>query len=64
VELLERLKAARGMVVLAGYPSELYDQALKGWQRVEREHRAAGSRKPRTEVLWLSPRAWRALKAG
>lgn len=61
--LLERLKAVQGMVVLAGYPSALYDEGLKGWQRVERPHRAAGSLRPRTEVLWLSPAASEALKA-
>jgi DNA adenine methylase len=64
VELLERLKTVQGMVVLAGYPSELYDQHLKGWKRVERQHRANGSRRPRTEVLWLSPATVRAFKSG
>ena len=55
VALLERLQALKGMAVVAGYPSELYDDMLRGWQRVERPHRAAGSRRARTEVLWLSP---------
>lgn len=59
--LLERLQAVQGLVVLAGYPSQLYDQALKGWHRVERPHRAADSRRLRTEVLWISPRAASAL---
>jgi DNA adenine methylase len=55
--LLEQLKAVKGMVVLAGYPSDLYDDVLQGWQRVERPHYAAGSARRRTEVLWMSPRA-------
>jgi len=46
------------MVVLAGYPSDLYDRILKGWKHVERDHYAAGSLKCRTEVLWLSPSAF------
>lgn len=57
VALLETLKTVKGMVVLSGYPSALYDQALAGWQRVERQHSAAGSDRPRTEVMWISPAA-------
>ena len=48
-------KIRQGRAVVAGYPSELYDDMLKGWQRIERPHRAAGSQRPRTEVLWISP---------
>lgn len=58
--LLDALRAHPGPVVLSGYPSPLYDQALGGWQRVScealAEHGAA-----REEVLWLSPRAWQGL---
>jgi DNA adenine methylase len=42
------------MVVLSGYPSELYDDALHDWRRVEREALADGAAK-RVEVLWLNP---------
>jgi site-specific DNA-adenine methylase len=55
VELLERLRSGKGRAMVAGYPSELYDRMLKGWQRTEREHMAAGSKRRRTEVLWISP---------
>jgi len=57
VALLDQLRTVRGMVVLAGYPSALYDDMLHDWHRVERPHRAAGSLRMRTEVLWLSPQA-------
>jgi len=57
VALLDQLRTVRGMVVLAGYPSALYDDVLHDWHRVERLHRAAGSLRMRTEVLWLSPQA-------
>lgn len=53
-ELLAGLKALAGMVVLSGYPAPLYDDALKGWMRVERKSLADGAR-PRIEVLWLNP---------
>jgi DNA adenine methylase len=73
VELLELLARVRGMVALSGYPSELYRQALSGWQRIElRAHcyastarRTRGNRngrnKPRTDVLWLNPAASQAV---
>lgn len=55
-ELLDALKALKGMVILSGYPCDLYDNALADWTRVEREALADGARK-RTEVLWISPNA-------
>jgi len=55
--LLNRLRSVKGLVVLAGYPSDLYDTILHDWCRVTRQHHAAGSFRPRTEVLWISPRA-------
>ena len=56
VSLLEALVELKGMVVLSGYPSALYDDALAGWERVERAAYADGGR-PRTEVLWINPAA-------
>lgn len=55
-ELLTFLRGLRGMVVLSGYPSALYDEALPDWQRVERKALADGA-SPRTEVLWINPAA-------
>jgi DNA adenine methylase len=60
--LLEQLQAVQGMVVLAGYPSDLYDTTLSAWKRVDRTHYAAGSTRIRTEVLWISPNAVKAAK--
>lgn len=59
-DLLDFLKTLAGMVIVSGYPSTIYDDALPGWQRVEREALADGARK-RTEVLWINPRARAAL---
>jgi DNA adenine methylase len=61
VALLAALRALQGLVVLAGYPSALYDQHLPGWRRVQRQHHAAGSLRPRTEALWINPPAARLL---
>tara|TARA_Y100001933_G_scaffold237310_1_gene260020 strand:+ start:928 stop:1671 length:744 start_codon:yes stop_codon:yes gene_type:complete len=55
-ELLDFLRGLTGMVVLSGYPSPLYDDALSGWLRVERKALADGAR-ARTEVLWINPSA-------
>ncbi|MCW5697321.1 MAG: DNA adenine methylase [Bauldia sp.] len=55
-ELLGFLRGLTGMVVLSGYPSELYEHALADWHRVETEALADGARK-RTEALWINPLA-------
>lgn len=55
-ELLTFLRGLRGMVVLSGYPSGLYEEMLGDWHRAERTALADGARK-RTEVLWLNPAA-------
>lgn len=60
-ELLDALNALEGMVVLSGYPSDLYDRKLPLWQRRVRESLADGAR-PRIEVLWLNPQAFDALR--
>lgn len=54
VALLDALRSLQGMVVLSGYPTALYDEALADWRRIERPHYADGA-SPRTEVLWLNP---------
>lgn len=63
VGLLQQLLDVRGMVVIAGYPSEVYDEMLVGWTRVQRQHYAAAGKGPqaRSEVLWISPSAARGL---
>lgn len=63
MELLEGLRELEGMVILCGYPSEIYDEALPDWRRVERDALADGAA-PRTEVLWINPAARARLSAG
>lgn len=55
-ELLQVVQGLAGMVMLCGYPHPLYDQALAGWQRIERAAMADGAR-ARTECLWFNPAA-------
>lgn len=51
--LLKNIKTLSGMVMLSGYPSDLYEDYLGDWHRVERAALADGARK-RTEVLWMN----------
>lgn len=61
--LLTALRELTGMVVLCGYPSELYDDALPDWRRIERAALADGA-SPRTEVLWINQATIAALGDG
>lgn len=61
-ELLVFLRGLAGMVVLSGYPSSLYDDALPDWRRIERKALADGALE-RTEVLWINPACARSLDA-
>lgn len=66
VELLDRLNQVQGMVVLNGYPSELYENALREWTTFSRQSRASAYRgtSMRTEVIWLNPACSDALARG
>lgn len=56
-ELASVLHRLRGMVVISGYASSLYDDELYvGWQRFSTATRA-NSGAGRTEVIWVSPNA-------
>ena len=55
-ELLETIKSLKGSVIVSGYGSELYDEALMGWKVVFRSAFADGA-SPRTEKLWINKKA-------
>lgn len=61
-DLLAELQDVDAMVVLSGYPSDLYDSMLAGWERHQRKALADGARE-RTEVVWLNPACSEALEA-
>ena len=52
-DLLDALKAHRGPVLLSGYDSELYNDALKGWHKDEVTAQAQTATK-RREILWMN----------
>ncbi|MEW6462971.1 MAG: DNA adenine methylase [Pseudomonadota bacterium] len=64
LELLETLKSLAGMVIVSGYPCELYDKMLKGWTVNTTQARIAAFRgtAARTECLWLNPACMAALQ--
>lgn len=54
-DLARVLHAAKGKVVISGYPCPLYDEELyPNWERHSREARADHAAK-RTEVIWIKP---------
>lgn len=55
--LLDKLRSAKGMIVLSGYSSEVYQEALRGWSIATTEARISAARGTavRTECLWLNP---------
>jgi DNA adenine methylase len=54
--LAEVLHACRGMAVLSGRPSALYDELYGGWVRVDRQALTDGGVLA-AEVLWFNPAA-------
>lgn len=52
--LAQFLRELKGMVIVSGYDSPLYEDLYRGWRRASRRARADGARE-RVEVLWLSP---------
>lgn len=58
--LAEVLNSCKSMVVLSGYPSELYSRLFPGWATFARKS-TADRGVSRTEVVWLNPACQRAL---
>lgn len=59
-ELLGALSGMQGMVVLSGYRSSLYDEALVSWERHEfamTSMAGAGRKRHKVEVVWLNAAA-------
>lgn len=52
-EILATAKGLQGMVIISGYDNDLYNDSLKGWQKVRRKALADGARE-RTECLWMN----------
>jgi DNA adenine methylase len=57
-QLLDVLRSVKGKVILSGYPSDLYNAGLPGWNRrtFELPNNAAGGQEKRrmTEAVWLN----------
>ena len=51
-KLADVLNELTGMVMVSGYPCELYDELYGDWKQIKRRALADGARE-RTEVLWL-----------
>lgn len=62
-ELVAVNSTLKGMVIVSGYHSDLYDRIYADWHREEREAFGDGACE-RVEVLWFNERAWDALHSG
>jgi DNA adenine methylase len=56
IDLAMFLSDAKGMVIVSGYESKIYDDIYRGWKKVTRAALADGARK-RVEVLWINKAA-------
>lgn len=56
IELANVLKSVKGMVLLSGYSSPLYEDLYSDWRSISKDTRTNGN-KEATEYLWISPRA-------
>lgn len=56
-ELLGVVRELQGMVILSGYRTSLYDEALHGWARHQTTSRISAGRgtATRTECVWINP---------
>lgn len=54
-ELAGLLQSVKGMVVLSGYESDLYNDLYAGWQTRQKISPVNNGAKSKTEKLWLSP---------
>lgn len=64
--LLAQLLNCKGMVVLNGYDSDLYNSALVGWSKFSKQSRISAQRgtKLKEEVIWLNKACADALARG
>ncbi|WP_043008514.1 DNA adenine methylase [Comamonas testosteroni] len=65
LDLIAALRKVKGMVILCGYPSKLYDDNLQGWTTEQRTARIAAGRGTglRIEQIWMNPAAARVIPA-
>lgn len=63
--LIEVLRGLRGMVLLSGYPSDLYHRLLPDWRSVRTSARISAGRGTavRTECLWMNDACYRSLES-
>ena len=55
-ELAGLLRGIKGMAIVSGYRSDLYDELYRGWERHDRDA-VTNFGKRRVESLWISPNA-------
>ncbi len=56
IHLSQTVRELKGMVVISGYPCELYDNLYVGWHKTTKISMAYNANR-RTECLWVNPAA-------
>lgn len=58
-ELAAVLHKIKGMAIVSGYESELYDRLFAGWKKFSIQARTTKTTTIKTEVIWVSPRCFK-----
>lgn len=58
IEMAEVLSKIKGMAIISGYDSELYEKIFKGWKKFSIQNRTTNTTTIKTEIIWLSPRCF------
>lgn len=56
IELAQVLKSVKGMVIISGYDSELYNELFAGWRKETKETKVFRNKR-QVEVIWINPAA-------
>lgn len=54
-ELLQTLTTIKGMAIISGYETVLYESMLTGWDKKSTLSRTTNTQRPKRETIWISP---------
>lgn len=57
-DLADVLHSIKGMAIVSGYESDLYDELFRDWKKYSIQARTTKTTTIKTEVIWLSPRCY------
>ncbi len=54
VQLLTLLKKHKGKILISGYDNDLYNDMLKGWNKVYKTNQVERGLRQKQETLWMN----------